>query len=291
MIRRDFETKAPSGTEIGLRIEQGKYKDRVALMRDVALNLFWVNRFAMTMYEKVRRAGAMCRAAGAMSTCRWCSRGWTRRARSPPSRTPTTSCGSGGDPETEDQVWKLLFDVFGNRKHHASALEAIRPTVAQALSDPTQLTFQLGTYDPDYPTFSDTDIVDAQEEVAELEALHRWAMVLHNQYPWDRADVRLMAVGDLTDDDVVVLFKPKSPRSPDSWTRSPRARRGRRPAPGRPPTPPRWSPSSPSGPILRSTSPSSSRCCRRSRRWPRCAVRSFAPTTISFATRRIAGRR
>ncbi len=53
VIRRDFETKAPSGTEIGLRIEQGKYKDRVALMRDVALNLFWVNRFAMTMYEKV----------------------------------------------------------------------------------------------------------------------------------------------------------------------------------------------------------------------------------------------
>jgi hypothetical protein len=113
---------------------------------------------------------------------------------------------SGGDPETEDKVWKLLFDVFGNRKHHASALEAIRPTVAQALSDPTQLTFQLGTYDPDYPTFSYTDIVDAQEEVAELEALHRWAMVLHNQYPWDRADVRLTAVGDLTDDDVVVLF-------------------------------------------------------------------------------------
>jgi len=34
VIRRDFETKAPSGTEIGLRIEQGKYKDRVALMRD-----------------------------------------------------------------------------------------------------------------------------------------------------------------------------------------------------------------------------------------------------------------
>ena len=53
VIRRDFETKAPSGTEIGERIANSHYKDRTHLMRDVALNLFWVNRFAMTMYEKV----------------------------------------------------------------------------------------------------------------------------------------------------------------------------------------------------------------------------------------------
>ncbi len=53
VIRRDFEAKAPSGTEILRRIEAGDhYSTRYELMRDVALNLFWTNRFAMTMYDK-----------------------------------------------------------------------------------------------------------------------------------------------------------------------------------------------------------------------------------------------
>ena len=53
VIRRDFEAKAPSGTEILRRIEAGDhYRTRFELMRDVALNLFWTNRFAMTMYDK-----------------------------------------------------------------------------------------------------------------------------------------------------------------------------------------------------------------------------------------------
>ena len=53
VIRRDFEAKAPSGTEILRRIEAGDhYRTRYELMRDVALNLFWANRFAMTMYDK-----------------------------------------------------------------------------------------------------------------------------------------------------------------------------------------------------------------------------------------------
>src|SRR3954449_13257385 len=52
VIRRDFETKAPSGTEILERIGTDGYATRYALMRDMALNLFWANRFAITMYEK-----------------------------------------------------------------------------------------------------------------------------------------------------------------------------------------------------------------------------------------------
>ena len=52
VIRRDFETKAPTGTEIMSRVEAGGYASRYELMRDVALNLFWVNRFALTMYDK-----------------------------------------------------------------------------------------------------------------------------------------------------------------------------------------------------------------------------------------------
>ena len=52
VIRRDFEMKAPTGTDILERITNGGYDSRYTLMRDLALNLFWANRFAMTMYDK-----------------------------------------------------------------------------------------------------------------------------------------------------------------------------------------------------------------------------------------------
>lgn len=210
VIRRDFETKAPSGTEIGERIARGAYADRMQLMRDVALNLFWVNRFAMTMYEKV--------------PTRWRDVPRTREDVYLPvvedwfdkdikvtaverafGELPT-----GPDPATEERIFAVLFDVFRHRKHRANALEAIRPTVAQAAADPANLTFHLVDYDPEFPKYSYDDILDAEEDVAELEALHRWAMVLHNQYPWNREKVQLTAIGDLKDDDVVLVFKPRN---------------------------------------------------------------------------------
>src|SRR5690349_23475088 len=52
VIRRDFETKAPSGTQILDKLGVGGYRSRYALLRDMALNLFWANRFSATLYEK-----------------------------------------------------------------------------------------------------------------------------------------------------------------------------------------------------------------------------------------------
>src|ERR671919_322602 len=52
VIARDFEAKAPTGTDILERVESGSYGSRYDLMRDVALNLVWVNRYALTMYVK-----------------------------------------------------------------------------------------------------------------------------------------------------------------------------------------------------------------------------------------------
>jgi len=52
VIRRDFESKAPTGTEILERVESGAYGSRYDLLRDLATNLVWGNRYAMTMYEK-----------------------------------------------------------------------------------------------------------------------------------------------------------------------------------------------------------------------------------------------
>ena len=52
VVRRDFEAKAPTGEEIMGRASSGGYRSRFHLLRDLALNLFWANRYAMTMYEK-----------------------------------------------------------------------------------------------------------------------------------------------------------------------------------------------------------------------------------------------
>ena len=52
VIRRDFEAKAPTGTEILERVDSDAYRSRYELLRDLAMNLVWGNRYAMTMYEK-----------------------------------------------------------------------------------------------------------------------------------------------------------------------------------------------------------------------------------------------
>jgi len=209
VIRRDFEVKAPTGTDILHRVEEGAYSSRYELMRDLALNLFWTNRFALTLYEK--------------RPTRWSDVPRTRTDAFLPILTPwedgdrKVAAVQGAyqalpptwDREVEDRIFGILFDVFGHRKHHATDLPTIKPTVAEILSDPTNLTFRLPSYDADFPVYGFTDIVDCAEEVAELEALNRWAMVLHNQYPWDRSLAELVEVGKLRDDDYVVVLHPR----------------------------------------------------------------------------------
>ena len=209
VIRRDFETKAPSGTDILDKVRTGGYESRYALMRDLALNLFWANRFAMTMYEK--------------RPTRWADLPRTR----PDVFLPVLEPWEAGDTKVsavqdayptlpaqwdeavEDRIFAVLFDVFGHRKHHATTLPAVKPTVAEFLAAPGNLTFRLRHYAPDFPVYDYNDIVDCAEDVPELEALHRWAMVLHNQYPWDRSQVDLVPADQLADDDYVVAFHPR----------------------------------------------------------------------------------
>jgi 3-oxoacyl-[acyl-carrier-protein] synthase-3 len=209
VIKRDFEMKAPSGTDILNRVEAGGYASRFDLMRDLAMNLFWTNRFAMPLYEKRP----------------------TRWADVPRNKTdvfmPVVTPWIDGDRkvaavlgaydalpptfnrEVEDRIFGTLFDVFGHRKHQATDLAAVKPTVSEILADPTNLTFRLPSYDPDFPVYDYSDIIDTSEEVAELEGLSRWAKVLHNQYPWERSQAELVEVGDLKDDDYVVVFHPR----------------------------------------------------------------------------------
>jgi len=209
VIRRDFETKSPTGTDILQRIEGDGYASRYELMRDVALNLFWTGRFAFALYEK--------------RPTRWRDVPRRRNDVFLPVVTPWEdgdrkvaavrgayeSLPSSSDAAAEDGIFEILFDVFGHRKHHATELSALKPTVGEILADPGNLTFRLNSYDPDFATFSYDDVIDCSQDVPELESLHRWAMVLHNQYPWDRSQADLVEVGQLQDDDWVVVLHPR----------------------------------------------------------------------------------
>jgi len=209
VIKRDFETKSPTGSDILERIETGSYADKFELMRDMALNLFWANRFAITMYDK--------------RPTRWKDVPRHHQDLFLPVLTPWEEgekkisavqkafavLPAAWDADAEEHIFRVLFDVFGNRKNHATELPAVKPTVEEALAVPTSLIFRLRAYDPDFPVFSFDDIVDCHQDAPELEALNRWAMVLHNQYPWDRSQLELADVGQLRDDDYVVVFHPR----------------------------------------------------------------------------------
>lgn len=210
IVRRDFEGKAPTGTEIAKRAAAGSYASRYDLLRDISLNLFWANRFALTMYDK--------------RPTRWRDvprnredifvallQPWTDgKAKAATVRTAYEQLEAKWNRTAEDELFDMLFDVFSNKLYRAQELPPIKATIAEALATPDAMTTILRKFNPDFPRYSDVDILDASEEQPELEALRRWAMVLHNQHPWDRSRAKLKTFADMEDDDVVVLFYPKN---------------------------------------------------------------------------------
>src|SRR5712691_4280482 len=210
VIGRDFEAKAPTGTDILARVESGAYPGRFELLRDLGQNLYWVNRYAITMFDK--------------RPTRWRDLPKRRDDVFLPVLTPWEdserkvaaverafqALPATWDIDTENKVFDLMFGLFRTKLHHATELPAIKPTVAEFGDQPEALTFVMPEYDPDYPVFRTEDILDAHEEVPELEALMRWAMVLHNQYPWDRSRTELRGPGEIGDDDFVVAFHPRT---------------------------------------------------------------------------------
>ncbi|MDT7711012.1 MAG: 3-oxoacyl-[acyl-carrier-protein] synthase [Pseudonocardiales bacterium] len=210
VIGRDFEAKAPTGSDILARVESGAYPSRFELLRDVGQNLFWVNRYSMTMYDK--------------RPTRWRDVARQRDDVYLPVLIPWIDgdkkvaaverayreLPAAWDTAAEDRVFALLFDLFRNKLHHATELPAIKPTVAEFRTQRESLTFVLPEHDPDYPVFTHQQILDADESVPELEALTRWAMVLHNQYPWDRSRAELRPASAIGDDDFVITFHPRN---------------------------------------------------------------------------------
>lgn len=209
VIERDFEAKAPTGTDILHRVESGAYPSRFELLRDLGQNLFWVNRYSMTMFEK--------------RPTRWRDvprhrddvflpvlTPWEDRERKVAAvESAYQALPARWAADTEDRVFALLFDVFRHKLHHATELPAIKPTVAEFAAQPEALTFVMPDHDPDHHVFTTDEILDADEEVPELEALTRWAMVLHNLYPWDGARTTLRRPSEIGPDDFVVTFHPR----------------------------------------------------------------------------------
>ncbi|OGL07712.1 MAG: 3-ketoacyl-ACP synthase [Candidatus Rokubacteria bacterium RIFCSPLOWO2_02_FULL_73_56] len=235
VIKRDFEEKAPTETDIAGRLEARGYAGRYDLLRDLALHLFWVNRYAMTMYDR--------------RPTRWRDvprhrddvflpvfRGWEGAELTTTIETGYRALAPSWDEGTEDRISRILLDVFRHKKGAGDELPALKPTVPEILARPANLTYHLLAWDPDYPGYGWDDIIEYAHRVPEVEALMRQAMVLHNQYRWDRAKTRLIEVGKLHDDDFVVVFQPKNDDVLQFIRRVNGARRARprRPAPAAP---------------------------------------------------------
>jgi hypothetical protein len=210
VIRRDFEEKAPTEADIAARVEARTYAGRYDLLRDLARDLFWVNRYAMTMYDKRPtrwRDVPKSRDDVFLPVFKpWEGRELTAAIEDGYRALPPTF-----DEGTEDKIARVLLDVFRHKKGAGAELPPIKPTVGELLAKPASLTYHLLAYDPDYPGYGWNDIIEYTHRVPELEALMRQTMVLHNQYRWDRAKTRVIEVGKLHDDDFVVVFQPRSP--------------------------------------------------------------------------------
>src|SRR5882672_10380501 len=175
VIKRDFEEKAPTEADIAARVEARTYAGRYDLLRDLALDLFWVNRYAMTMYDK--------------RPTRWRDvpktrddvflpvfKPWEGRELAATIEDGYRALPPSFDEGTEDKIARVLLDVFRHKKGAGAELPA----------KPTSLTYHLLAYDPDYPGYGWDDIIEYTHRVPELEALMRQTMMLHNQYRWDR---------------------------------------------------------------------------------------------------------
>jgi 3-oxoacyl-(acyl-carrier-protein) synthase III len=241
VIKRDFEEKAPTEADIVARMETLGYARRFDLLRDLALNLFWVNRYAFTMYDKIPtrwRDVPRYREDVFLPVFKpWVAAELTAAIQAGYRAMPAT-----WDAGIEDKIFGILIDVFRHKPGAGAELPAMKPTVPEILANPGNLTYYLLAYDPDYPGYGYEDVIEYMHPVPELEALMRQAMVLHNQYRWDRAKTRVIEVGKLAPDDFVVVFRPRSPEVQQFIRRVKAGRRlrARRPEPAetrRPVTP------------------------------------------------------
>src|SRR5574341_241137 len=134
VIKRDFEEKAPTEADILARLQAGEYRSRYEVCRDLALDLFWVNRYAMTMYEKrPTRWGDAPRHREDIFLPVY--KRWDVAGLSAAIEMGYHALPAQWDQEAEDQSFRILLDVFRNKPGAGAELPAIKPTVVEILPD------------------------------------------------------------------------------------------------------------------------------------------------------------
>ncbi len=212
IVKRDMESKAPTGTGILESIEAGKYQSRIELLRDVALNLYWVNRNTLTLYQKrpMRWRDVPKNRSDLFMPVQVPWQDADRKIASMKSAFEGLPSSNPQAAASEEEIFNLLFEVVRYKRHHATYMPPIKPTISEFLANPDNLTTVLDRHDPNFPIFTEQDIVDVKEDLPELEAIHRWVMLLHNLYPWDRSRQRLARPEEIGDDDFVIVFEPRN---------------------------------------------------------------------------------
>ncbi len=154
VIGRDFEAKAPTGTDILARVEAGSYSGRFELLRDLGQNLFWVNRYTITMFDR-RPTRWRDLPKGREDVFLSVLTPWEDSERKVAAvERAFSELPSTWDADAEDRVFELLFAVFSTKLHHATELPPMKPTVAEFCGQPGALTFVMPDHDPDYPVFT-----------------------------------------------------------------------------------------------------------------------------------------
>ena len=241
VIGRDFEAKAPTGTDIRKKVETGAYTDRFEpAARPRAEPLLG----QPLLDDDVRQAAdPLARPAqaprrrlppGAHAVGGRRGEGGRGRARL------AARCRRPGTPSRRGQaIFDLLFDLFRHQAHHATELPAIKPTVAEFLAQPGRADLRGARVRPGLPGLRPraTSSTPTRTSPSSRRCM-RWAMVLHNQYPWDRSRHRAARrLGEIGDDDFVVAFHPRNRdvrgvHRPGASAGAGRAQRSRRPGPG-----------------------------------------------------------
>jgi len=167
--RAGLRGEGATGTDILSRVESGDYPRRFELLRDLGQNLYWANRYSITMFDRrptrwrdlaKRRDDVYLPRADAVGRQR--TQGGTR------SRQAFRALPADLGRQGEDTIFDLLFGLFRTKLYHATELPA-----DQADGSPSSwpsldaLTFVMPGYDPDYPVFTTEQILDANEDVPE----------------------------------------------------------------------------------------------------------------------------
>ena len=193
------------------------------------MNLVWGNRYAMTMYEK-RPTRWRDMPRGRDDVFLPLLTPWEEGERKIAAvATAWDDLPPTWDAEAEDGIFASLFEIFRHKRHHATELPPLKPTVAEITSDPREphvLPPEPRPGSPDPQLRGDPRLQRGGPRARAAAPPRDGAP---EPVPVGPGRSRLEEVGKIGDDDFVVAFVPRSHEVLE-FIRRVRARRPRAPA-------------------------------------------------------------